>query len=118
MTQESGNKEGRSWKTAAALVFIVVAGAASWWLWARGGDRLASVPAICTQCSAEQTVKVGDAPGLEDWPRECSQCRARHLYMARKCERCGKLIPFKDPKAEKFGFPEECPFCKRPAIGS
>ena len=118
MTGESGDREVRSWKTAAALIFIVAAGAVSCWLWARSGDEGASAPAVCTQCNAAQTVKVGDAPGLEEWPRQCSKCGAKHLYMARKCERCGKSIPFKDPNAEKFGIPEECPSCKRSAIGS
>jgi DNA-directed RNA polymerase subunit RPC12/RpoP len=96
----------------------VVACATTWWV-TRGesGERF-SVPAICTQCGAEQTVKVGDAPGQEQWPRECPRCHTKHLYMAKKCARCGKLIPFKDPEAEKLGSPDQCPFCKRAVIRS
>jgi len=99
----------------AALLLVVAAGATAWWF-ARGGDARAATLAICTQCLAEQTVKVGDAPGQEAWPRECSHCREKHVYMARKCAKCGKLMPFKDPQAEKFGLPTECPFCKQPVV--
>lgn len=118
MTEDTGTKDRQSWKKPAALIFIVAAGAASWWLWARGGTETTPVPAICLQCGADQTVQVGDAPGLEEWPRECPQCRAKRLYMARNCTACGKPIPFKDPTAEKFGSPQECPFCRRSTIGS
>ena len=115
MPRQPSDTDGRSWKWAAALLLVVAAGAATWWF-TRGGEARAAVPAICTQCGAEQTVKVGDAPGQEEWPRECPQCRAKHLYMARKCAKCGKLMPFKDAQAEKFGLPVECPFCRQPVV--
>jgi DNA-directed RNA polymerase subunit RPC12/RpoP len=115
MPRKPGETEGRPWKAAVALVLVMAAGAAAWWL-ATGREGGASAPAICTQCGAEQMVKIGDAPGQEEWPRECPRCRSKHLYMARKCEKCGKPIPFKDPQAEKFGLPGQCPFCKRPVV--
>jgi hypothetical protein len=118
MPQTPGDKESRSWKTVATVILVVAVAAVAWWTSARGGDERVSFPAICTQCGDEQTVKVGDAPGQEQWPRECPRCHAKHLYMATKCEKCRKLIPFKDPNAEKFGLPVQCPSCKRPVTGS
>jgi len=118
MPRNAGDTEKRPWRTVVALVLLVAAGAAAWWFSSRGGEGRASVPAVCMQCGAEQATQVGDAPGQEEWPRKCVKCGAKHLYMARKCEKCGKPIAFKDPQAEKFGFADKCPFCKRSAIGS
>jgi hypothetical protein len=115
MTRKSGDTDGRLWKAVVALLLVLAAGGLVWWL-AGGGDARASVPATCTQCGGEQTVKVGDAPAEEEWPRECPRCHTKHLYMARKCVKCGKSIPYKDPRAEEFGLPGECPFCKRPVV--
>jgi len=119
MSLTSSNEEGQSRrKTSALILVIVAAGAASLWLVAfRGGDELTAVPAVCTECGDEQTVEVGEAPGLEEWPRECPKCGAKNLYMARECPNCRRLIPYKDPEAEKFGIPELCPFCNQSALG-
>jgi DNA-directed RNA polymerase subunit RPC12/RpoP len=118
MTREPADETGRPWKTVAALVLLAGAGVTVWWMSARGSDARVPFPAICTQCGAEQTTRVGDAPGQEDWPRECPQCHAKRLYMARKCPKCGKLVPFKDPNAEQFGQANQCPSCKRSLVGS
>jgi DNA-directed RNA polymerase subunit RPC12/RpoP len=118
MTQKPGSSERRSWKITAALALVAAAGATSWWV-TRGDSAGPRVfPAVCTQCGTEQAVTVGDAPGQEEWPRECPHCHTKHLYMAKKCTKCGKLIPFKAPDAEKYGLPSQCPFCKRPVMQS
>ena len=118
MSLESSKREDRSRKTVAWILILVGTGIALWWLLVlRSGDELTVVPAVCTECDAEQTVEVGEAPGLEEWPRECAKCGAKNLYMAKDCPNCGRLIPYKDPEAEKFGIPELCPFCNQSALG-
>jgi DNA-directed RNA polymerase subunit RPC12/RpoP len=118
MTRKPSETEQRSWKAPAALILLVAAAATTWWVTRGANGGPVVVPAVCTQCGTEQTVKIGDAPGQEEWPRECPHCHTKHLYMAKKCTKCGKLIPFKAPDAEKFGQPDRCPWCNRPSRGT
>ena len=107
-----------AWKTGGLILLaLVAAGVATWASLGGGsGDRV-KAEAVCLGCNGTSTVEVGDAPGLEEWPRPCPKCRAKRMYLSRPCPRCGKPLAFKDPASAKFGQPKECPHCKRDVEG-
>lgn len=111
-------KSAGVWRTGGLIVVLIAAAGTTVWMWTRGGAEQAHAPAVCLACDYTGTVAIGDAPGQEEWPRECPKCRAKRLYMSRPCQYCGRPLPFKDPSAEKFGEPQECPACKRDVRGS
>lgn len=92
-------------------IAIILAGV-SWWVWS--GNQVASTqhPAVCAECGHESEVAVGASPSLEEWPRQCPNCGKKSLYLGVPCRRCKRLIPMKDPSAERFGTPDKCPWCK------
>jgi len=102
--------------SARVVVLVVVLAAIAIILWRRSAgpepQSLVPMPVACSACGYTGQVKVGPTPGAEPWPRECPQCHTKHLYPARPCPYCGKMIPMKDPDAEKLGSPRRCPFCK------
>jgi hypothetical protein len=110
---------GNRWRMGGLIALLaLMAGLAVWMGLRKGGEPPPKAPVVCLACGYTGTVVVGDAPGQEEWPRECPKCHAKRLYMSRPCPYCGRPLPFKDPKAEKFGEPSECPACKRNVRGS
>jgi len=101
------------------LFLVVVAGGALAWWGATGSSRAQiEVGAACTQCGYAGKIMVGPTPSSEPWPRECPKCHQKHYYFAQRCPACGKLIPMKDPEADKFGSPRSCPWCKSRALNT
>jgi hypothetical protein len=113
MPEGSNNKALRL--TAAALIMAAIAGA-MWWAGARRAEAGIDTPAMCILCHTETTVKVGDTPGDEVWPRTCARCGQKGVYLYLRCSACGKTFPLKDPAAERFGYPSQCPHCRHEGV--
>jgi hypothetical protein len=111
-------EKGGAWKIAGLLLLVLAgAGVATWASLRDRAGKAVQADAVCLGCGEVSTVKVGDTPGQEEWPRPCPKCRQKQLYLSRPCPRCGKPLAFKDPAGEKFGQPKECPHCKRDVEG-
>ena len=69
---------------------------------------------VCADCGYTGVMVVGNTPSLEPWPRTCPSCGKETLYLAgRRCKFCKKVVPLKDPQADRYGVPEQCPWCKK-----
>ncbi len=105
------NKNSR-WKVIAGGVLVLAVVFAAWWSGKNPADAYVDSPAICAHCHVESTVKVGETPAQEEWPRTCPSCNHKALYLAGTCSACGKNFPLKAPDGERFGYPEQCPHCR------
>lgn len=99
-------------RTAGLLVVALVLAGIAGWRFSRGDTGKQSMKVVCAACGHEGQAEVGDTPGLELWPRPCPKCGENALYLGHRCRHCGRLVPMKDPNAEKYGTPERCPWCK------
>lgn len=112
MSQQTASDRGLPWWVVGLAAGAVVLGASAWWSRRGTVDTRVDAMVVCARCGHEGTIKVGDTPGDEEWPRACPGCHQKSLYMGLPCTACGKTIPLKDPQAERFGHPETCPHCR------
>lgn len=100
------------WLIILLVLVVVAAGVLTWWGATSSSRANIEVPAVCAECGYVGTIMVSPTPSSEPWPRECPKCHRKHYYFAQRCPVCGKLLPMKDPAADKFGYPRSCPWCK------
>jgi len=71
-------------------------------------------PILCARCGVTNTLHLASEAKLESWPKVCPSCGKWAAYAAGQCKGCGKAVLLKDARVDSFGYPEMCPYCRKP----